>query len=326
MGLLIGNNTNEPSEIWYGSNKVKEIYKGSELVWPKRFQGFIATTALDSKLAYSADGENWTLSAFVSVGNHDLHFFNNKLFTYGGYIPYSNDGITWQKMYETNLFGIGSWSSGAVGNGRIVMCNKAVRNNITRSYRVYYSTDGIVWNPSFNDYAPLYCIAYGNNKFIICSDNNTLFYSSDAINWTSKIYERDNDWTEVVYGNNVFLMFNAIVYNDYARSTDGTNWTSYTFPKSHLGLRIKYCNDKFIATGYYDSSVGWIYYSFDGIQWNEATGYNPSKWSGVCYGNGKYVAVADGSNIAAISSNGINWSNITLPNSLRWMAITYWKI
>ena len=38
-----------------------------------------------------------------------------------------------------------------------------------------------------------------------------------------------------------------------------------------------------------------------------------ANWYSVCYGNGKFVAVAYNSTIAAYSTDGINWTQTTLP-------------
>jgi hypothetical protein len=46
-------------------------------------------------------------------------------------------------------------------------------------------------------------------------------------------------------------------------------------------------------------------------------------WTSVSFGNGLFVAVADGTNVAAVSTNGINWSLITLPTNSFWQDVSY---
>ena len=46
-------------------------------------------------------------------------------------------------------------------------------------------------------------------------------------------------------------------------------------------------------------------------------------WRSVCYGGGKFVAVVDFSNIAAYSTDGINWIKTTLPVSGSWNSVCY---
>jgi hypothetical protein len=45
-------------------------------------------------------------------------------------------------------------------------------------------------------------------------------------------------------------------------------------------------------------------------------------WYFVTYGNGKFVAVTN-SNIAAYSTDGINWTAATLPSTASWQSVTY---
>ena len=46
-------------------------------------------------------------------------------------------------------------------------------------------------------------------------------------------------------------------------------------------------------------------------------------WKLVCYGNGKFVAVANGTTVAAYSTDGITWTQTTLPVNARWSSVCY---
>gem|GEM_PF-1267732 len=46
-------------------------------------------------------------------------------------------------------------------------------------------------------------------------------------------------------------------------------------------------------------------------------------WYAVAYGNGVFVAVARGSNVAATSPDGMTWTQQALPTSANWQSITY---
>jgi hypothetical protein len=48
-----------------------------------------------------------------------------------------------------------------------------------------------------------------------------------------------------------------------------------------------------------------------------------ASWSSVTYGNGTFVAVANSSNTAAYSSDGITWNSSTLPVTGTWTSVTY---
>ena len=63
-------------------------------------------------------------------------------------------------------------------------------------------------------------------------------------------------------------------------------------------------------------------YSLDGVTWTEFTLPASRNWYSVTYGGGKFVAVADGT-YGAYSTDGINWTEMTMPASRRWESVTY---
>ena len=65
-----------------------------------------------------------------------------------------------------------------------------------------------------------------------------------------------------------------------------------------------------------------VAYSKDGIAWTQATMPANEYWVSVCYGNGKFVAVAGGGDIA-YSTDGINWTQTTMPASKPWYSVCY---
>ena len=64
-------------------------------------------------------------------------------------------------------------------------------------------------------------------------------------------------------------------------------------------------------------------YSTDGISWNETSLPTSRRWFGVTYGDGKFVAVALSTDKGAYSTDGINWNEFTLPASQSWYSVTY---
>lgn len=64
-------------------------------------------------------------------------------------------------------------------------------------------------------------------------------------------------------------------------------------------------------------------YSTDGITWAQTTLPVSANWYSVCYGNGKFVAVARNSDVAAYSTDGINWTQTTMPVSKYWNFCCY---
>ena len=64
-------------------------------------------------------------------------------------------------------------------------------------------------------------------------------------------------------------------------------------------------------------------YSTDGINWTQTTLPVSANWVSVCYGNDKFVAVAHARKFAAYSTDGINWSEITMLVPGTWESICY---
>ncbi|PRW79267.1 hypothetical protein C7A10_32625, partial [Pseudomonas fluorescens] len=61
----------------------------------------------------------------------------------------------------------------------------------------------------------------------------------------------------------------------------------------------------------------------DGITWTGRALPVNTNWQSVTYGNGVFVAVANGSTIAATSPDGITWTQRTLPASASWQSVTF---
>jgi hypothetical protein len=61
----------------------------------------------------------------------------------------------------------------------------------------------------------------------------------------------------------------------------------------------------------------------DGITWTQRTLPASAYWYAVTYGNGVFVAVAYSNTIAATSPDGITWTQSTLPTNANWLSVTY---
>ncbi len=63
--------------------------------------------------------------------------------------------------------------------------------------------------------------------------------------------------------------------------------------------------------------------SSDGINWTQGSLPSSAAWISIAFGNGVFVAVASGSSSAAVSSDGVNWTSTLLPASSSWISITF---
>ena len=64
-------------------------------------------------------------------------------------------------------------------------------------------------------------------------------------------------------------------------------------------------------------------YSDDGITWAPTTLPASRNWKSVAYGNGRFVAIAASTNAAAYSDDGITWTEMTLSSYVYWQSVVY---
>lgn len=155
--------------------------------------------------ASSMDGMNWTtISLLDTVLINGLTWGNGTFVAVGynasnGYIAYSYDGISWSNV---TLPAGGSFFSITWGNGTFITGGM--------SGRLFWSTDGIVWNPvssSTFGTSDIYCIAWGGGYFIAVGDGGKMAYSSDGVNWIAVTDHpfSTNAINSVTYGDGKFI-------------------------------------------------------------------------------------------------------------------------
>jgi alpha-tubulin suppressor-like RCC1 family protein len=128
------------------------------------------------------------------------------------------------------------------------------------------------------------------------SDNG--LYSSDGETWyTSSL--PDYYYQDVAYGNGRFVMVaddDSLVVS----STDGANWTSSYASTSSVAIFSKVIFDgtKFVACNgdYADGSGYNIFTSTDGVSWTRSKTGDNQYWGALASGGGKYVLLAYGWN------------------------------
>lgn len=177
-------------------------------------------------------------------------------------------------------------------------------------------------------------VAYGNNKFVLHSTENTtpyVYYSTNGINWSKVTLPNDtyDTYHGVIYGNNKFILLphtcNHIMYSE-----NGINWTLTSFPVDDVvfGSGI-YANGKFILMPYGSNK---FVYSSDGINWTEGTLPITGTIISIAYGNNKFIAIDDKKEDETTqkllySNNGTNWTEISAPTPLsgegHWFDIAY---
>ena len=327
-----------------------------------KFVAISDRAASSNVMAYSTDGISWTRGTLPSSEDWTSLCYGNGKYVaiaYGSNVmAYSTDGISW---IQGTMPISEDWTSLCYGNGKYVAIARGRANNV-----MAYSTDGISWTqgrmPS-EDYWNSAC--YGNGKYVAIT-YDTMAYSTDGISWTEGNMPSSKQWYSVCYGNGKFVAV-AKPSNIFAYSTDGISWTEGNMPSNKYWESVCYGNDKYVAVAsgttnimayildsdfsllkFKESSVSvsgsleWysvcygndkfvavatyssnMAYSTDGISWTEGTMPSSVSWSSVCYGNGKYVAVARNTNTMAYSTDGIKWTEGNMPSSQEWLSICY---
>ncbi|MBO7454148.1 MAG: hypothetical protein J6T91_02070 [Alphaproteobacteria bacterium] len=320
---------------------------------------------------YSTDGKNWKIipldlqsvrhtsvcygnGIFVVVSQEDRHAFFSSNDVSKHWIIIDDLSGNWRSVCYSGKLG----RFVAVGdNGAIAYCDVKVTVKYVAvasdSTRAIYSSNGIDWYETDVLYISPQSVCYGNGKFVAVGDGGST-YSDDGINWKDSGLWTNVRWQSVCYGNGKFVavgMAKTSGSSIFAYSDDGINWNDDEENSISGGSwqSVCYGNGNFVAVGCKvdgNKIVGIAAYSENGEGWTEVV-YNKNKknkidnddipkycWSSVCYGNGKFVAVADWNaqetkavKKVVYSSNGINWTkseNITNEDrEYKWGAVCY---
>ena len=295
--------------------------------------------------AYSTDGITWTESTLpIKTHGSSICYGNGKFVIVGqrtNKAAYSSDGITWS---TSNLPSEQLWTSVCYGNDKFITVSYAITTSDSTSNIFAYSSDGINWieyNAPSNQMWTSVC--YGNGKFVTIvgeyASSSIFAYSTDGINWTQGNMPSEQEWASVYYGNNIFI---AVAYSSdiFAYSTDGITWTENNLSSSKDWNAICYGADKFVLLAYASNTCDLISFTlpashpsawfvvddsklgeYELESWTTCTMPSSQNWQSVCYGNGKFVAITS-SNIFAYSTDGINWTEGTIPNYI-WRSVCY---
>jgi hypothetical protein len=141
-----------------------------------------------------------------------------------------------------------------------------------------------------------------------------------GMTWTSRTAASSRTWTSVVYGNGQFVaVASSGVGNRVMTSPDGITWTSQTSAADYNWNDIAWSGSLYAACAS-SGTTDRIMTSSNGTSWSLATTPNKSL-QGICYGNGKFVAVGTGGVI--YSTDGVTWTAGTISVSTQWRSVAY---
>lgn len=198
----------------------------------------------------------------------------------------STDGLNWEMVYPE--IEECSWGGMCFGNGKFVV----VSSDASAPY-VAYSTDGFYWtliNTAISSTWTSVC--YGNGQYVAVADSGTyqVMTSPDGQNWTPQMAAGTAEsWHSVCYGLGMYV---AISDTKVMTSPDGIYWTIRPTTITSNLSSICYGEGTFVIT--VRNTSGEILTSGDGVNWSVVAVPTTSiGWSVSCYGDGKFVAVAD---------------------------------
>ena len=199
----------------------------------------------------------------------------------GNNVLYSTDAITWNTATAPNA----SW-------GDLVYAdNKFVAVSYSGDPKSMYSTDGINWTASGSGITlnPA-AITYGDDKFVTVGNSGRTYYSFDGT------FNSGTNFTDIAYGNGVFVAIGANKSPRGAYSYDGINWTGLSSGESGLSNQVNYQgiafgNGIFVAVAN-SGSGSYGAFSSDGINWKLSGQMPYNTWQSIAYGDGAFVALS----------------------------------
>ena len=235
-------------------------------------------------------------------------------------IKYLNGNNTGQ----ANPAGPGSWTTGfnyalnnyaiSYGNGYFVATGDGF---------IARSSNANTWEYKINTSSGVRGVAYGNGLWVAVTGgtgNTGVLYTSsnDGVSWTNLYQPANNYRRGVAYGNSVWVIICDSRSSDKRifTSTDGSTWTArdsdVIYNSFGITNTISFGGGTFVLVCSSGSSgnTTLCFTSSDGINWTERTLPASTSWKSSAYGNGVWVAVGSG-HAARSTDNGATWSSIS---------------
>ena len=316
-------------------------------------------------IAYSSNLSSWQLS-IVGLGIiwtkviwvNQLNIF---IAIASGRISYSSDGINWFFRYKwtSQVFTDVIWSPELCrlvllfSSNQTLVSNSNNLNNITdfknSSYQINMSKiiekntilSGCGLNMLNNWISRTHNKSYnwtsicrGNDLFVAVSssgDDDRIITSPNGITWTSQISASNNNWSSVIYVQELSL-FVAVatsgINNRVMTSNNGITWSSQISASNNNWTAICWSAELSLLVAVASSGTNnRVMTSNNGINWTSQTSASNNDWTSICWSKELllFVAVAtSGTNNRIMTSpDGINWSSRTNQLNYNWTSICW---
>jgi hypothetical protein len=134
---------------------------------------------------------------------------------------------------------------------------------------------------------------------------------SAGTTWSTKTLPSSGNWWAPILGGVNNDTWAVAVGTTIAFSTDlGNTWTSRT--KNIASGNIAYGAGRWVSVGS-TGNTSCVDYSTDGISWTTGTMPAPNNWDSIIFAQGRFFAIAYGSNTCATSIDGVTWTGVTMP-------------
>jgi hypothetical protein len=304
----------------FGTSTTSLIYSG--VAWNgSKFVACAGDTNSTNTLAYSLDGINWTglgKSIFSTTGRGVI-WDGSKFIAIGtgtNTVAYSYDGINWN--------GLGT---GIVTTPLYIESNGEGVTVITQNSTTLIVGDGFVWsNVTAGDSSR---VKWVGDRFITSNNaqpGSTIYYSYNGYLWNS--YSSGlgaglvtGNYVSCVGWNNSSDGIVSIAPTTFAlggdsdaniaTSNDGIKYTvkGKILPFDTSANSISYNGSIWVALG--QGTTHTIAYSFDNETWiGLGNSIFSTKGNHIIWGNGKFIAVGEGTNTIAYSIDGIVWTGL----------------
>jgi hypothetical protein len=185
------------------------------------------------------------------------------------------------------------------------------------------SEDGINWTAmTMPTLAPWTDVSYGNGIWVAIANGTAAARSTNGQTWTLQSLPEGADWNAIEFGKGLFVAtaLSDSTVTSTAYTENGISWNTSAFTSGCISLA--YGNNRFVAIEGGFPGANEVAISFDGVTWIQGT-IQENDWRSVTYGQGLFVAVANNTDIVAISNDGLSWEYQNINSNAPWVSVAF---